>query len=115
MQQATLVWKELSCTVGNGAKVLLDRVSGEISGGFLAVMGPSGSGKSTLLNCLACRLDKGAVMSGEVRLNGLKYGIHELKQNAGYGASLAMVVRLCGWHHACSAVWNLTPPCSYAG
>jgi len=93
-QRATLVWKDLTCIVGKGSKVLLESVSGEIAGGFVAVMGPSGSGKSTLLNCLACRLDKGAVMTGEVRLNGKKYGIHELKQNAGYGAEHSCIC--CG-------------------
>ena len=48
--------------------------------------GPSGSGKTTLLNSLACRLDKGTKMSGELRLNGKKYTLHDLKMNAGYGA-----------------------------
>ena len=49
--------------------------------------GPSGSGKTTLLNSLACRLDKGTKMSGELRLNGKKYTLHDLKMNAGYGAA----------------------------
>jgi len=48
--------------------------------------GPSGSGKTTLLNSLACRLDKGTKMSGELRLNGKTYTLHDLKMNAGYGA-----------------------------
>ena len=52
-----------------------------------APAGPSGSGKTTLLNALACRLDKGAKMSGEVRLNGKKYTLHDLKMNAGYGVA----------------------------
>jgi ATP-binding cassette subfamily G (WHITE) protein 2 len=46
--------------------------------------GPSGSGKTTLLNALACRLDKNTAMRGELRLNGQKYSLHELKQHAGY-------------------------------
>jgi ATP-binding cassette subfamily G (WHITE) protein 2 len=46
--------------------------------------GPSGSGKTTLLNALACRLDKDAKMTGELRLNGQKYNMHDLKQHAGY-------------------------------
>jgi ATP-binding cassette subfamily G (WHITE) protein 2 len=49
-----------------------------------AAQGPSGSGKTTLLNSLACRLDKGSKMSGELRLNGKKYSMHDLKQHAGY-------------------------------
>ena len=67
--------------------MLLDGVSGQISLGFYAIMGPSGSGKTTLLNSLACRLDKGTKMTGEVRLNGKKYTLHDLKMNAGYGAA----------------------------
>ncbi len=67
--------------------MLLDGVSGQISLGFYAIMGPSGSGKTTLLNSLACRLDKGTKMMGELRLNGKKYTLHDLKMNAGYGAA----------------------------
>ena len=47
-------------------------------------MGPSGSGKTTLLNALACRLDKSTKCSGELRLNGQKYSMHDLKMHAGY-------------------------------
>ena len=47
-------------------------------------MGPSGSGKTTLLNALACRLDKSTRWSGELRLNGQKYSMHDLKMHAGY-------------------------------
>ena len=46
--------------------------------------GPSGSGKTTLLNSLACRLDKSTKWSGELRLNGQKYSMHDLKMHAGY-------------------------------
>ena len=79
--------------------MLLDGVSGQISLGFYAIMGPSGSGKTTLLNSLACRLDKGTKMTGEVRLNGKKYTLHDLKMNAGYGAAR---VAQCAMQ-ACSA------------
>uniref|UniRef100_A0A914PBH5 ABC transporter domain-containing protein n=1 Tax=Panagrolaimus davidi TaxID=227884 RepID=A0A914PBH5_9BILA len=65
-------------------KILLNDVSGAITGGLWAVMGPSGSGKSTLLNTLACRLDADTVVEGEMRLDGAKYDNAELKRIAGY-------------------------------
>ena len=40
----------------------------------------SRSGKTTLLNALACRLDKGTRVSGDMRLNGKPYGLGDLKQ-----------------------------------
>jgi energy-coupling factor transporter ATP-binding protein EcfA2 len=47
-----------------------------------APAGPSGAGKSTLLNALACRLDKGSVLEGKVRLNGQIYELAHLKRIA---------------------------------
>uniref|UniRef100_A0A914P039 ABC transporter domain-containing protein n=1 Tax=Panagrolaimus davidi TaxID=227884 RepID=A0A914P039_9BILA len=97
-----LVWKHLVVSTGEDKdkmvfnkikscgrythkpKILLNNVSGAITGGLWAVMGPSGSGKSTLLNTLACRLDANTVVEGEMRLNGSKYDNAELKRIAGY-------------------------------
>ncbi|CAM9989954.1 unnamed protein product, partial [Phaeothamnion confervicola] len=65
-------------------RVLLKEVSGQVVGGFWAVMGPSGSGKSTLLNTLALRMDRGVTISGDMRLNGRPYTNAELKLMSGY-------------------------------
>lgn len=52
---------------------------------FLTVFkGPSGSGKTSLLNSLACRLDRGMKIDGELKLNGRDYSRTELKWVGGY-------------------------------
>ena len=56
-----------------------------------AAAGPSGAGKSTLLNALACRLDKGAVLEGKVRLNGQTYELAHLKRIARWEAQSIMI------------------------
>lgn len=52
-------WENLEVfTNDKKRKVLLNNLSGNITGGFTAIMGASGSGKSTLLNTLSYRMDK---------------------------------------------------------
>ncbi len=52
-------------------KVLINDVSGSITGGCWAIMGSSGGGKTTLLSTLALRLDPNfMVISGDIHLNG---------------------------------------------
>jgi len=81
----TLTWKDLVIEERSRETRLLDRVSGEISEGLIAIMGPSGSGKTTLLNCLACRMDKQLhLKEGELRLNGEPYTASKLKRFLGY-------------------------------
>lgn len=64
---------------------ILKGVSGQISGGFWAILGESGSGKTTLLNVLSRRLDiLRMISSGESRINGRYYSQHDLKSFAGY-------------------------------
>ncbi|KAL6966562.1 ABC transporter G member 15 [Sarracenia purpurea var. burkii] len=74
---AYLVWEDLTVVLpnfGNGPnKKLLSGLSGYAEPGrIVAIMGPSGSGKSTLLDCLAGRLSRNAVMTGDILLNGKK-------------------------------------------
>eukprot|EP01127_Copromyxa_protea_P006699 TRINITY_DN166_c0_g1_i1.p1 TRINITY_DN166_c0_g1~~TRINITY_DN166_c0_g1_i1.p1 ORF type:complete len:632 (+),score=115.84 TRINITY_DN166_c0_g1_i1:262-1896(+) len=47
-------------------------------------MGPSGSGKTTLLNTLACRLQRGVKVKGDLKLNGRDYTKREMKAFSGY-------------------------------
>lgn len=55
-------------TLGYGQRILLDRVSANLSeGGLIALLGRNGSGKSTLLRAIA---GLGKISSGEVLLNG---------------------------------------------
>ncbi|RYG93399.1 ATP-binding cassette domain-containing protein, partial [archaeon] len=66
-------------------KVLLDNVSGSITGGFWAIMGASGGGKTTLLSTLSLRLDTNYMeIQGEFRLNGREYSRHVLKAMSAY-------------------------------
>lgn len=82
---AVLAWKDLTVRSHKFKdKPLLNKVSGRIAGGFVAVMGPSGSGKSTLLNTLACRLTRGMYYEGELRLNGRLYSQRDLKLMSGF-------------------------------
>lgn len=60
-------------------------MSGQVAGGFTAILGPSGSGKTALLNTLACQIEgKTAAIRGDLRLNGRKYTHADLKKLAGY-------------------------------
>jgi ATP-binding cassette subfamily G (WHITE) protein 2 len=66
-------------------KVLINNVSGSITGGFWAIMGSSGGGKTTLLSTLALRLDPNYIdISGEIRLNGREYSKKTLKAMSSY-------------------------------
>eukprot|EP01034_Spumella_vulgaris_P039215 gene39215-48436_t len=72
-------------TKTSNKKVLIDDVSGSITGGFWAIMGSSGGGKTTLLSTLALRLDPGYMeISGEIRLNGREYSKKTLKAMSAY-------------------------------
>eukprot|EP01042_Synura_sphagnicola_P010020 gene10020-12870_t len=66
-------------------KVLLNNVSGSITGGFWAIMGGSGGGKTTLLSTLSLRLDTNFMdIKGEFRLNGREYSRATLKATSAY-------------------------------
>ncbi|RVW78356.1 ABC transporter G family member 11 [Vitis vinifera] len=68
-----VTWKELSVTVSNGSKFILQGLTGYAQPSqVLAIMGPSGSGKSTLLDALAGRLDSRTRHTGEILINGRK-------------------------------------------
>ncbi len=81
-----LSFNDLVVTVKNkDKKVLIDHVSGSITGGFWAIMGASGSGKTTLLSTLSLRLDtKYMNIDGEFRLNGKQYSRAVLKAMSAY-------------------------------
>jgi ATP-binding cassette subfamily G (WHITE) protein 2 len=81
-----LTFDNLVVTVKNkDKKVLIDHVSGSITGGFWAIMGASGSGKTTLLSTLSLRLDtKYMNIEGEFRLNGKQYSRSLLKAMSAY-------------------------------
>ncbi|KAE9462215.1 hypothetical protein C3L33_05882, partial [Rhododendron williamsianum] len=79
---AFLVWEDLTVVLPkNGTtRRLLSGLTGYAEPGrIMAIMGPSGSGKSTLLDCLAGRLSRNVVMTGNILLNGKKrrlgYGV----------------------------------------
>ena len=60
-------------------------MTGQVAGGFTAILGPCGSGKTALLNTLACQIEeKRATIRGNLRLNGRKYTQADLKKLAGY-------------------------------
>eukprot|EP01035_Chromulina_nebulosa_P021369 gene21369-27686_t len=64
---------------------LLHSISGQISGGFYAIMGASGSGKTTLLSTLSLRLDtRHMEVDGKIRLNGREYTRTILKSMSAY-------------------------------
>lgn len=66
-------------------KMLLKDISGNITGGFWAIMGSSGSGKTTLLSTLSLRLDTAYMdIQGEFRLNGREYSRAVLKAMSAY-------------------------------
>lgn len=66
-------------------KVLLNNLSGAITGGFWAIMGASGGGKTTLLSTLSLRIDpKYMQVEGDIRLNGREYSRNVLKAMSAY-------------------------------
>lgn len=66
-------------------KVLLNNLSGSITGGFWAIMGASGGGKTTLLSTLSLRLDPSFMhIDGDIRLNGREYSANVLKAMSAY-------------------------------
>jgi ATP-binding cassette subfamily G (WHITE) protein 2 len=66
-------------------KILLNDISGSITGGFWAIMGASGGGKTTLLSTLSLRLDTNYMdITGEIRLNGREYSRQMLKTMSAY-------------------------------
>lgn len=81
-----LSWTNMSViTKKEPKKILLDNISGSITGGFWAIMGASGGGKTTLLSTLSLRLDTATIdVTGEFRLNGSKYSKHILKSMSAY-------------------------------
>jgi ATP-binding cassette subfamily G (WHITE) protein 2 len=81
-----LVWKDLSVlTKTKPPKVLLNNISGQITGGFWAIMGSSGGGKTTLLSTISLRLDSSKMETiGTIRLNGNEYSTAVLKAMSAY-------------------------------
>ncbi len=81
-----LSWKDVTVTTKTKPpKVLLENVSGEILGGFYAIMGSSGGGKTTLLSTLSLRLDNSKIeVEGTLHLNGREYDKKNLKQMSAY-------------------------------
>ena len=81
-----LSWSNMTVTTKKEPrKILLDNISGSITGGFWAIMGASGGGKTTLLSTLSLRLDTNVIdVEGDFRLNGAKYFKHTLKSMSAY-------------------------------
>lgn len=81
-----LVWKDLSVlTKTKPPKVLINNISGQITGGFWAIMGSSGGGKTTLLSTISLRLDSSKMETiGTIRLNGNEYSTAVLKAMSAY-------------------------------
>lgn len=80
-----LTFEKIKVTSKKSTSVILNEVSGTITGGFWAIMGSSGSGKTTLLSTLSLRLDKIYMsIEGEMRLNGKEYSTSLLKQISAY-------------------------------
>jgi ABC-type multidrug transport system ATPase subunit len=84
-ETVTLTWHNLTVISTQHKKILLDNVSGCITGGFWAVMGSSGGGKTTLLSTLSLRIASSSIeVEGDLRLNGAKYDRQYLKSMSGY-------------------------------
>ena len=81
-----LSWSNMTVsTKKEPKKILLDNISGSITGGFWAIMGASGGGKTTLLSTLSLRLDTNVIdVEGDFRLNGERYSKHLLKSASAY-------------------------------
>jgi ABC-type multidrug transport system ATPase subunit len=83
--QTILTFDKIKVTSKKTGAVILNEVSGSITGGFWAIMGSSGSGKTTLLSTLSLRLDKVFMsIEGDMRLNGKEYSTTLLKQVSAY-------------------------------
>lgn len=80
-----LTFDKVKVTSKKNESIILNEVSGTITGGFWAIMGSSGSGKTTLLSTLSLRLDKVYMsIEGDMRLNGKEYTTGLLKQISAY-------------------------------
>lgn len=80
-----LTFDKIKVTSKKNSSVILNNVSGTITGGFWAIMGSSGSGKTTLLSTLSLRLDRVYMsIEGDMRLNGKEYTTTLLKQISAY-------------------------------
>jgi ATP-binding cassette subfamily G (WHITE) protein 2 len=81
-----LTWSEVTVeTKTDPKKLLIDNISGTISGGFWAIMGASGGGKTTLLSTLSLRIDTTKIsVRGNMHLNGRKYNTKNLKAMSAY-------------------------------
>jgi ABC-type multidrug transport system ATPase subunit len=83
--QTILTFDKIKVTSKKTQAIILNEVSGSITGGFWAIMGSSGSGKTTLLSTLSLRLDKVFMsIEGDMRLNGKEYTTTLLKQVSAY-------------------------------
>lgn len=70
-EKTELLWKNLTLTLPDSTKKLLENVSGSVGpSSMTALMGPSGAGKTTLLNAIAGRLSNNLQLTGEIFLNG---------------------------------------------
>lgn len=81
-----LTWKDLTVkTKTVPPKILLNNISGVITGGFWAIMGASGGGKTTLLSTVSLRLDINKIdVTGSIHLNGREYSKGVLKAMSAY-------------------------------
>lgn len=87
LHQNRFTFTDMSYSVEDGRKVLLNKVTGNAVGGkVVLLMGESGAGKTTLLDVCAMRktLGKGTSVSGEVRLNGKVLDKKALAHVSGY-------------------------------
>jgi ABC-type multidrug transport system fused ATPase/permease subunit len=92
-----LSFKNITVSVGKEPtkKILLNNISGSITGGFWAIMGASGGGKTTLLSTLSLRLDPGKMnISGNFSLNGREYSKSVLKAMSAYVMQDDLLVRV---------------------
>lgn len=80
-QGVTMVWRDLSIyalagtSSKKGLKRIINNVTGVVrSGTLMALMGASGAGKSTLMSALAYREPPGAIVQGDILVNGRRVG-----------------------------------------
>uniref|UniRef100_A0A1B0D1T3 Uncharacterized protein n=1 Tax=Phlebotomus papatasi TaxID=29031 RepID=A0A1B0D1T3_PHLPP len=81
-QGVTMVWRDLSiyalaggASSKKGLKRIINNVTGVVrSGTLMALMGASGAGKSTLMSALAYREPPGAIVQGDILVNGRRVG-----------------------------------------
>lgn len=85
--QTRFTFTNIKYTVNNGAKVLLDNISGSaVSGKVVLLMGESGAGKSTLLDVCAMRktLKPDTSLEGTALVNSRSVSEDELSHLSGY-------------------------------